>query len=273
MTQVITLLNQKGGVGKTSSCFHLSATLAKTGKRVLLIDNDPQASLTQGFFGPDGMRAVPAWESVACLYNPDADPEPETLIRATGVDGVSIVPGSASLSDYNLPPKVDWGDSPHGLRHFLREVGRDFEVVLIDNPPNLHACSFASLYASDWLVITLQAEDFGSQGLSPVLEWVESIRAEANPRLKLAGFLLSIFDRRLSVHVTYEGMLREMYSDAVFASVVPRAKDFIEAVAHRRPVAVHKPKSAASKAIAVVAEELLQRVGLATVANAGRGVA
>lgn len=256
----VTLLNQKGGVGKSSSCFHLSATLAGMGKRVLLVDNDPQASLTQGFFGPDGMRAIPEWETVASVYDPASDPDPETLVRPTGVPGVSIVPGSAALSDWNLPPKLDWGDSPFGLRHFLRECERSYDVALIDCPPNLHACSHAALYASDWIVVPLQAEDFGSQGLAPVLACVESVRRGDGPRVKLAGFLLSIFDRRLSVHLTYEAMLREMYGPAVFEAVVPRAKDFVEAVAHRRPIAAHKPRSAAAKAVAAVAEELLRRV-------------
>lgn len=266
----ITVLNQKGGVGKTSLCFHLSATLARMGKRVLLFDNDSQASLTQGFFGPDGMRSIPAWESAAAAYDPDADPDPATLIRPTGVDGVSIVPGSAALADWNLPPKLDWGAAPFGPRALLREAGSDYDLCLIDCPPNLNLLSCAALIASDRIVCPLQGEDFGSQGLAPVLECVESVRAGPNPRLALAGFLLSIFDKRLSVHATYEAMLRELYGADVFAATVPRMKDFVEAVACRRPIAAHKPKSAAAKAMAAVAEELLQRVAVSTPEGAGR---
>jgi chromosome partitioning protein len=272
-TTTITLLNQKGGVAKTSSCFHLSATMARLGQRVLLIDNDPQASLTQGFFGPDGMRAIPPGVSVAAAYDPESDPDPETLIRPTGVEGVSIVPGSVALSDWNLPPKMDWGAAPFGLSTLIREVGGDFDLVLIDCPPNLHLCSCAALIASDRIVVPLQAEDFGSQGLAPVLECVDSVRSGPNPRLLLAGLLLSMFDRRLSVHATYEAMLREMYGADVFTATVPRMKDFVEAVACRRPIAVHKPRSAAAKAVAAVAEELLERAGLTSPVAAGRGAA
>jgi chromosome partitioning protein len=260
--RTITLLNQKGGVGKTSTCFHLSATLAKAGRRVLLIDNDPQASLTQGFFGPEGMRAFRPEATVAATYDLDADLAPETLIRPTDVSGVSIVPGSIALTDWNLPPRMDWGGVQFGLGAFLREAGAAFDVALIDCPPNLHLCSCAALIASDRIIVPLQAEDFGSQGLAPVLECVESVQAGPNPKLVLAGFLLTMFDRRLAVHTTYEVLLREMYGPDVFAAHVPRAKDFVEAVACRRPVTLHKPRSAAAKAIGAVADEFLTRVGL-----------
>lgn len=261
MPRTITLLNQKGGVGKTSTCFHLSATLARAGRRVLLVDNDPQASLTQGFFGPDGMRSIPPRATVAAAYEPDADPAPETLIRPTGVPGVSIVPGSVALTDWNLPPRLDWGGAQFGLRAFLRDVAESFDIALIDCPPNLHLCSCAALIASDRIVVPLQAEDFGSQGLAPVLECVETVQAGANPGLALAGFLLTMFDKRLAVHLTYEAILRESYGTRVFAGNVPRAKDFVEAVACRRPIALHKPRSAAARAVEAVAVEFLDRVG------------
>lgn len=270
----ITLLNQKGGVGKTSTCFHLSATLAKAGRRVLLVDNDPQASLTQGFFGPEGMRAIPPGASVAAAYDPEAYPDPAALVRPTGVAGVSIMPGSVALTDWNLPPRLDWGAAPFGLRRVLGELRDTFDLCLIDCAPNLHLCACAALVASDRIVVPLQAEDFGSQGLAPVLECVESIQAGPNPGLRLAGFLLTMFDRRLAVHATYEALLREMYGADVFAAAIPRAKDFVEAVACRRPIAPHKPRSAAARAVAAVAAELLARVGLEALgADTGRDAA
>jgi chromosome partitioning protein len=261
---VIALLNQKGGVGKSSTCFHMSATLARDGWRTLMLDNDPQASLTQGFFGPEGLASFAPSATIAAAYEGDLDIDPATLVRPTGIPGVSIVPGSGSLTGWNLPPQVPWGDSQFGLDRLLREVRDQFDIVLIDCPPNLHLCSCAALIASDWIVCPLMAEDFGSQGLAPVLACIDAIKAGPNPRLALAGFLLTMFDKRLAVHATYEAMLREIYGTDVFASCIPRAKDFVEAVAHRRPVSLYKPRSAAAKAVAEVANELLHRTGLVT---------
>ena len=111
----IALLNQKGGVGKSSSCFHMSATLARAGWRVLLLDNDPQASLTQGFFGPEGLAVFSPSATIAAAYDAELDIDPATLIHPTGVPEVEIVPGSGSLTGWNLPPQVPWGDSQFGL--------------------------------------------------------------------------------------------------------------------------------------------------------------
>jgi chromosome partitioning protein len=259
----ITFLNQKGGVGKTSSCFHLAGTLSRIGHRVLLIDNDPQASLTQGFFGPDATRAIGPDQSVAALFEPDADPAPEALIVATGFPGISIVPGSIALTRWNKMPDEAWPDSERGVRSFIEAVGSEAEICLVDCPPNLHLCSWAALVASDFIVVPLQPEDFGSQGLAPVRESVAEVQGGPNPSLQLAGFLLTMYDKRLAVHTTYESTLRDLYGDAVFRNVVPRAKDFVEAVTFRKPLAFHKPKCAPAKALEAVALEMLARVGLA----------
>jgi chromosome partitioning protein len=256
----LSFLNQKGGVGKTSSCHHLAGTLAKLGRRVLLIDNDPQASLTQGFWGPDATRDVSPTESVAALYDPDLSPIPERVIRPTGIDGVSIVPGSVHLTPYNMTPTDRWYESEGGIRDFLEEASGDFDLVLIDCPPNLHLCSWAALSACDAVVVPLQAEDYGAQGLGPVRESVGAVRLRTNPNLRLLGYLLTMFDKRLGIHLAYEGHLRALYGADVFAAPIPLAKDFKEAVAARQPISHYKPKSAAAKATKAVADELLVRV-------------
>jgi chromosome partitioning protein len=260
MSTKICLLNQKGGVGKTSTCYHLAGTLARLGRRVLLVDNDPQASLTQGFFGPEGMRAIPAVQSVAAAYDPDLEPVANSLIQPTGIEGVSIVPGSPTLAEFNMLPPAQWSRSLEGLKCLLSEVAEDYDLVLIDNPPNLHLLAAASMTASDAIVIPLQAEDFGAQGLGPVRAAISAVQAGANPEIRLAGYLVTMFDRRLGIHMAYESKLREMYGHDVFASVFPRAKDFVEAVSTRLPISHYRPKSAAARATKAVADELLERL-------------
>jgi chromosome partitioning protein len=140
---------------------------------------------------------------------------------------VALVPGSGALTDWNLPPRVEWGASPFGLRSFLAEAGAGFDLVLVDCAPNLNLCAWAALIAADRLVVPLQAEDFGSQGIAPVLDCLCTVQRGPNPGVALAGFLLTMFDRRLAVHATYEALLRELYGADVFTHAVPRAKDFV----------------------------------------------
>jgi chromosome partitioning protein len=268
MGAVVSLLNQKGGVGKTSTCHHLAGAFSGLGKKVLLVDNDPQASLTQGFFGPEAMRAARFGEGVAALYDPDFAAVPEAVIRPTGVAGVGIVPGSILLTRFNQLPADRWAGSETGMRDFLDEVKGAYDLVLVDNPPNLHLCGWAALTASDGLVVPLQAEDYGAQGIVAVMEAVDAVRARTNPGLAALGFLLTMFDKRLGIHAAYERHLRELYGPAVFAATFPAAKDYKEAVAARRPVGLYKPRSAAARAILAVAEELLGRVEAAAVAAA-----
>src|SRR5215831_4809096 len=114
----VALLNQKGGVGKTSTCHHLAGTLSKGGLRVLLVDADPQASLTQGFWGPDAMRAIPGEASVAALFDPVGAPIAAALIRPSGLDGVDLVPGSEHLTPFNHPDAGRWAPHQDGMRDF-----------------------------------------------------------------------------------------------------------------------------------------------------------
>jgi chromosome partitioning protein len=270
---VVTMLNQKGGVGKTSSCHHLAGSLAKSGRRILLIDNDPQASLTQGFFGPEATRGIDPDGSVAALYNPRLVAIPEALIRPTGIDNIAIVAGSEGLTGFNILPAAEWGRSERGMAEFLAEARDGFDLVLIDCPPNLHLCSWAALVASDYLVVPLQAEDYGAQGLGPVQRSFQAVRAGANPSLRLLGYLITMFDKRLGIHLAYEALLRQMYGPEVFTTPLPLAKDFKEAVASRLPVSHYKPKGAPAKAARAVADELLGRIEAARLDNAERSVA
>jgi chromosome partitioning protein len=272
MAITFALVNAKGGVGKTSSCHHIGGTLARSGRRVLLLDNDPQASLTQGLWGPDAMRSIPKASSIAALYDPDLEPIPEALIRPAGFENLWIVPGSEHLTRSNQTPPETWGPSQGGIRGFVAEAGEGFDVVLIDCAPNIHLCSWAALTGADAVVVPLQAEDYGSQGLAPIQSAIAAVQAGPNPSLRLAGYLFTMFDKRLGIHLAYELRLRAIYGEADFANTFPLAKDFKEAVASRQPISHYKPKSAAAKAASAVADDLVER-GEAIRADAGRRVA
>ena len=256
---VVSALNQKGGVGKTSTCFHLAGTLARAGRRVLLVDADPQSSLSQGFFGPSAVRRMAAEETIAAVFEGEA--LPGRVVRPTPVPGVDLLPGSRLAASYNVPdPHLAGWPRQVALRDFLGEVKSTYDIVLIDCPPNLHLASWASLVASDALIVPLQPEDFGAQGLADVGESVDRVIGGPNPGLALLGYLITMSNARLAVHKGFEQLLRSTYGDRVFSATVPISTDFKEAIIERLPVAQYKPKGAAAKAVAALAAEIDARL-------------
>src|SRR4051812_26943801 len=253
------MLNQKGGVAKTSTCHHLSGTLAQMGLRVLLLDNDPQSSLTQGLWGPSKALSLDPAETIAAVYAGEAFPA--RVVQPSGLPGVDLIPGSVHSTRHNVPVphEADW-EAQTCLRSFLEDIRDRYDLVLIDNPPNLHLCSWASLVASDHLIVPLQPEDYGAQGIAEVNDSAARVVAGPNPGLGLLGYLITMVAPRRSVHQVYEERLRAAYGADVFAARVPEAADFVEAVARRLPIAQHKPRSAAAKAVRAVADELLARL-------------
>jgi chromosome partitioning protein len=257
---VIAMLNQKGGVGKTSTCHHLAGTLAASGKRCLLVDNDPQSSLSQGFWGPLATAELPASATIAALYAGD-DPFPDQVIRPTGIIGIDILPGSQRATRYNVPePHFADAAAQTCLRRFLAEVRGQYDLILIDNAPNLHLCGWAALVASDYLIVPLQAEDYGAQGLGPVQDAIDLVRTGPNPELRLLGMLLTMVDQRLAIHKVYETTLRERFGPLVFRTRVPYSTDYKEAIAQRRPIAQYKSRGPAYQAITDLAGELAARL-------------
>jgi chromosome partitioning protein len=257
---IITALNQKGGVGKTSTCYHLAGTLALAGRRVLLVDNDPQASLTQGFLGPQTTRRLDAAETVVAIYQQEA--VPDQVIRPSGIAGIDLLAGSRLAASYNVPDPhlVEWSMQV-ALRDFLTEIRDRYDIVMIDCPPNLHMASWASLVASDALIVPLQPEDFGAQGIADVQDSIDRVIAGPNPNLTLLGFLITMANARLAVHKGFEQLLRTHYGAAVFTTTIPISADFKESIVQRKPVALYKPRGAAAKVLKTLAEEITARLG------------
>lgn len=256
---IVAALNRKGGVGKTSLTYHLAGAFARQGRRVLLLDCDSQASLSQGFYGPDGVESLPRDRTLFALFDDRADPDPGKLIRPAGFPGISLVPGSFDLDRFNDPEPHTAGPLQFGVRQFVKEAGGDFDVVLCDCPPTLGLLSWAAVVAAGLLLVPTMAEDFGSQGLPHVQRFADVALAGANPGLRLAGYVLTMFNPRLVVHSAYAGQLRQLYQDDVLAATMPLATHYKEAVAARQPVAFYKPKSAAAKAVDAIAGELVAR--------------
>jgi chromosome partitioning protein len=258
---IASFLNRKGGVGKTSSVFHLAGSYALAGRKVLVCDLDPQASLSQGFFGPAYVESLPKHATLAALFDDTLDPAPDDLIHETPFKNLWIVPATNDLTDHNTP-RPEESESQDALREFLTEARERFDVVLIDCPPNLQLCSWAALLASDFVVVPVIPEDFSSQGLIYVQQAIDAAMTGRNPKLRLLGYMLTMYNRQLGIHKAYEKLLREQYGDLVLDMVFPLATAFKEAVSRRHPISVDKPKSAAAEAVNTLAVELSYRAPL-----------
>jgi chromosome partitioning protein len=262
MGKVLTMLNQKGGVGKTSTCFHAAGALSAMGRRVLLCDNDPQASLTQGFLGPMGMRALPPEETIAGLYSREA--WATGLAIPTGLEGVDLIPGGRSMRKLNMPEPelLDW-NLQRSLADGLEPILDDYDLIIIDCPPNLELCSWAALVASDFLIVPLKPEDFGAQGIAEVASSLDQLRADIRPEIVHLGYLLTMVVARRTVHRAYESQLREMYGPLVFEARMAESVEYVDALAARKTVQQMKPKGAAAKAMRAIVEEIESRIGQA----------
>src|SRR5262249_4526161 len=146
------------------------------------------------------------------------------------------------------------------IRDFLAEVRENYDFVLIDCPPNLHLASWAALVASDALLVPLQPEDFGAQGIIDVQESIARVVAGPNPSLRLLGLWINMANLRAVVHQGFEQLLRKEHRSAVFETVVPNSVDFKEAIVHRKPVALYKPRGAAAKVMKALADEIAARL-------------
>jgi chromosome partitioning protein len=257
---IISATALKGGVGKTTMIHHAAGALALAGKRVLCVDNDPQASLSSGIFGPAAVEQMDPASTVAALYA-GLDPLPEQVIRASSIENIDVIVGSMAAARFNLPdPFSAPAEVQTCLRSFLAEVRDQYDVILVDNPPNLQIASWAALVASDYLVVPVVPEDYGSMSLSPVLESVRLVTSGPNPSVALLGLLLTMVQPRLGVHVAYERILREVHGAGVFEARVPLAADIKEAISQRRPVTHYKPRGASAKVFKALAEEMLTRI-------------
>lgn len=264
--EIVSLINMKGGVGKTTTTHNLAGALVLTGRRVLLVDNDPQSSLSQGLMGPAAAEGLDPAATIAAVY--DGTATPEGIIRPSGVAGIDLVPGSIHTDRHNrpTPEEAPWPDQT-ALRDFLAELDGRYDIALVDCPPNLHLCSWAALAASGWALIPAQPEDYGAQGLGPVRRSIARVRAAVNPDLRLLGYLVTMVQSRRAIHQLYEDTLRSDYGTEVLTTRLPAAADFPEAIAHRKPVTHYKPRSAAAKAIKALADEVLAR--MVTAVNKG----
>jgi chromosome partitioning protein len=258
MNKILAVANQKGGVGKTTTVINLAAALAQAGKRVLLIDVDPQANMTSGI----GLRgqAGPGGNIYNVLTAADgtALKDPSVFIVPTAVPGLSIVPADRNLTGAEIEMVALPGRESQ-LRRFLTPLREQFDHVFIDCPPSLGLLTLNALVAADGVLIPLHCEYFALEGLADLMTTLRRVTAGMNPALDVDGVLLTMYDERTNLGQQVAGEVREFFKAKVFQTVIPRNVRLAEAPSHGMPVVTYDPKSRGADAYNALAAEFLER--------------
>ncbi|MGD8514435.1 MAG: AAA family ATPase [Granulosicoccaceae bacterium] len=252
MARIFAIANQKGGVGKTTTCVNLAASLAVTKKRVLLIDMDPQGNATMGA-GVDKHEA----ELTVCDVLLGEANIASTIQRSEEV-GLDVVPANSDLTAAEIA-LMNIEHRERMLREALAPVLDNYDYVLIDCPPSLNMLTLNALTAADGVLIPMQCEYYALEGLSALVETIEKLRATVNPRLRIEGLLRTMYDPRNRLASDVSKQLIGHFGDTVYRTMVPRNVRLAEAPSHGLPVLLYDRYSRGAVAYLALAGEILRR--------------
>lgn len=252
MAKIIAFSNQKGGVGKTSTCVNMSAGLAIRGKRVLLIDMDPQGNATTGL----GFMKN---ELDSSVYNVLIDETPaRQVVQKTKIANLDLLPSSIDLAGAEVE-LVYMKNREKRLRESLQTILDDYDYITIDCPPSLGLLTINALAAANSVIIPIQSEYYALEGLSQLMNTIKLVVTHLNPELVIDGVVITMFDGRALISKQVSAEIHKFFGKKMFNTVVPRNIRVSEAPSHGVPVLLHDPKSNGAKAYFALADEYLAR--------------
>ena len=253
MTAIITVANQKGGVGKTTTAINLSAAIAQRGKRTLLIDLDPQANSTIAFFNLGELQS-----SMFDVLGDSARADGE-MIKPTSDPMLFVGSGRLALAKLEQVLAGQF-DAPFRLKDALAPVLKDYDYIVIDTPPSLGILTVNALVASTHLLVPIQAAYFAIEGTDDLLETYERIRARPNPGLKMLGVVITLFDKRTNISQDTHGQIRAVFGEVLFKTKIGKNVRLEESPAYKETILTFAPKSPGAVEYKKLAAEVIQRV-------------
>jgi chromosome partitioning protein len=251
--RIVAVANQKGGVGKTTTAINLATSIALSGRRVLLIDVDPQGNLTSGV-GLKGSKADAGTVYEALM----TDAEPESFVIPTRVENLFAIPADRNLTgaEIELVPMLA---REHRLKRIVGALRGQFDDIFIDCPPSLGLLTLNALVAADAVLIPLHCEYFALEGLADLVGTMRLVRTALNPGLDIEGVLLTMYDDRTNLGQLVARDVREFFKDKVFNTIIPRNVRLGEAPSHGVPAVLYDVKSRGAAAYVALAKEMLAR--------------
>lgn len=250
MGRILAITNQKGGVGKTTTSVNLSACLAHMGKKILLVDIDPQGNATSG-------AGVDKADIEQCIYDVLVDDvEAKAVIKETKIENLHVIPASIQLAgaEIELVPTIS---REVRLKRALDEVIDQYDYIIIDCPPSLGLLTLNALTASDAVLIPVQCEYYALEGLSQLLSTVRIVQKHLNHDLKIEGVLLTMFDARTNLGIQVIDEVKKYFQDKVYRTIIPRNIRLSEAPSHGEPIIVYDPKSRGAEVYLDLAKEVV----------------
>lgn len=253
MSKTIAIFNQKGGVGKTTTNVNLSACLARKGKKILVIDIDPQGNTTSGFGINKNEVEVSIYDSI--INGLDIR---ETIIN-TEIENLYLVPSNVELAgaEIELTKKPD---RELTLRNVIKDIRNDYDYIFIDCPPSLGLLTINSLVAVDSVLIPIQCEYYALEGVSQLMDTIRLVKKNLNPDLEIEGVVLSMFDGRTNLSIQVVDEVKKYFKGKVYTTIIPRNVRLAEAPSYGLPIIDYDPKSRGAEAYMELAEEFLEYV-------------